>query len=142
MILASFVNKILGSYNHESFSAHQGARNTFRKLKNPFFWDNLKGPLEFIITSLAKFIKGGGARWCSIPLQHMTPIANEFEWISMDIIGLLPVSCTGMKYLLVDIYHLTRIVVVVPLENQKAEMVAKVFAESHFAIWSTNPFSH
>ena len=47
----------------------------------------------------------------------------------MDIMGPLPVSLMGMKYVLVVIDHLTRFVLVFALEDQKAETVAKVFAE-------------
>ena len=47
----------------------------------------------------------------------------------MDIMGPLPVSLTGKKYVLVVIDHLTRFVLVFALEDQRAETVAKVFAE-------------
>ena len=65
----------------------------------------------------------------SPPLQPMTPITKKFEWISMDIMGPLPVSLTGMKYVLVVFDHLKRFVLVFPLEDQRAETVAEVFAE-------------
>ena len=47
----------------------------------------------------------------------------------MDIMGAFSVSLTGMRYVLVVIDHLTRFILVYAFEDQKAETVAKVFAE-------------
>ena len=57
------------------------------------------------------------------PLQPLNPISKKFERVIMDIMGSLPVSITGMKYVLVVIDHLTRFVLVFALEDQKAETV-------------------
>ena len=128
VVTSSFVNEVLRSYHDAPFSAHQGSGKTFRKLK-AFFLVNMRKDIENYCQSCetCQRIKGHGR--CKPPLQPLTLITKKFEQVSMDIMCPLPVSMMGMKYVLVIINHLTRFVLVFTLEDQRAETVAKVFAE-------------
>jgi len=63
------------------------------------------------------------------PLQPLKPITSKFERVSMDVMGPLPTTMMGNKYILVVIDHLTRFVLVFAMQDQKAETIAKIFAE-------------
>ena len=47
----------------------------------------------------------------------------------MDIMGPLPLSTQGNRYLLVFVEHLTRYAEVIPMPDQRAETVAHLFVE-------------
>jgi hypothetical protein len=65
-----------------------------------------------------------------IPEGMQLMIAYEpFAFTSMDLIGLLPETANGNKYLLVWTDHHTRWVEAVPIKNKEALTVAKAFHE-------------
>jgi hypothetical protein len=51
------------------------------------------------------------------------------EQISMDVVGPLPRSNSGYKYILTVVDHFTRYDVAISLKDQTAEHVAKAFME-------------
>ena len=65
-----------------------------------------------------------------IPLAPM-------EFCAMDIIGPLYLTTNGNKYVLVFCDYLTKWAVAIPMSNQKAETVAKVFVEEIIFLYGT-----
>lgn len=65
-----------------------------------------------------------------VPLAE-SPEPNEpFELVSLDIVGPLPTSRAGNKYLLTFIDHFSRYAEAIPLPDQTAESVAGAFAKN------------
>lgn len=70
----------------------------------------------------AKIWKQAGA-----PLAKF-PVATEpFELVAMDIVGPLPLSTNGNRYLLTFTDYVTRYCEAIPIRNQTAETVAQEF---------------
>jgi len=56
------------------------------------------------------------------------PVATEFlDIVSLDIVGLLPVTERGNKYLLTFVDHLTRFSEAIPITKQDTETIAREF---------------
>lgn len=64
------------------------------------------------------------------PYQEFGQLTNPFERTAMDIVGPMPVSMAGNKYILVFVDHLTRFAEAFPMPDRKAETVAGMFVES------------
>lgn len=63
------------------------------------------------------------------PLQIFEKVHAPFGRTAMDIVGPLPCTTPGNRYILVFVDHLTRYAETFALENQKAGTVARAFAE-------------
>lgn len=62
-------------------------------------------------------------------LQPLPLISRPFECVGMDLIGPLPVTHAGCKYILVVMDYLAKWPEVVVLPDKKAGTVAKAFIE-------------
>lgn len=63
------------------------------------------------------------------PLEHYGEVAEPFERMALDIVGPLPTTTEGNRYILVFVDHFTKLAEAVPLPDQKAETVARAFVE-------------
>ena len=56
-------------------------------------------------------------------------VGQPMELWAMDVLGPLPMTARGKKYILVMSDHFTKWVEAVPMPNQRAETVAKAFVD-------------
>jgi hypothetical protein len=61
------------------------------------------------------------------------PSGKPFDRVAMDILGPLPKTKAGNKYIIVAMDYLTRYAEIAPLPSQKAHQVAKFFVQRIFA---------
>ena len=62
------------------------------------------------------------------PLAKFPAATEPFEFVSMDIVGPLPLSNRGNKYLLTFTdYYMTRYCEAIPIPNQTTEIIAQEF---------------
>jgi len=62
-----------------------------------------------------------------VPLGYVL-VAKEFlDIVSLDIVGPLPVTGRGHRYLLIIVDHFTRFCVTIPIVRQNTETIARVF---------------
>ena len=61
------------------------------------------------------------------PLAKFPAATEPFEFVSMDIVGPLPLSNRGNKYLLTFTDYMTRYCEAIPIPNQTAEIIAQEF---------------
>ena len=71
----------------------------------------------------------GGARPRMAPLQPISIPPAPMELTAMDIIGPLPVSTKGNRYILVFMDYFTKWPEAYPMADQKATTIAKIFVE-------------
>jgi hypothetical protein len=70
-------------------------------------------------------------------MQITTTAEHPFEKCYLDIVGPLPVTLKGNKYILTFQDDLSKYVVAVPLEKQDAETVASAFVEKIVLLYGT-----
>jgi hypothetical protein len=66
---------------------------------------------------------------CRAPLQISPTAERPFEKCYLDVVGPLPVTLSGNKYVLTFQDDLSKYVVAVPMARQDAETVARKFVE-------------
>ena len=108
---------------------HLGVAKTFGKIQKRFFWANMKQDVS---------------QWCKecsdcasrksppcTPRAPMKPVyvCNPMEKIALDILGPLPVTEAGNRYVVVISDYFTRWSEAFPLPNQEATTVAKKLTE-------------
>lgn len=127
VIPQSLVRQIIEHHHDTIFSGHQGVKRTVGILKERYYWQTLNKDVEEYISKCISCNQRKIGKQPKAPLIKIPPAREPFELVSMDIVGPLPVSNQGNKYLLTFIDYLTRYCEAIPIPNQTAEIVAKEF---------------
>ncbi|KAK3095582.1 hypothetical protein FSP39_016324 [Pinctada imbricata] len=122
---------VLKELHDNPTGGHLGIKKTIDKVKKRFFW-----------YGLSRFVE----KWCSkcdvcsarkLPVRkpkysmRQYHVGAPLERIGMDIIGPLPKTKKGNKYILVMCDYFTKWIDAVPMKNQEAVTVARKFVK-HF----------
>lgn len=121
---------------HDSVTGgHLGLKKTLSKVRQRYFWFGIRKYVE---------------NWCrkcdvcasrkSPPTRARAPmrkynVGAPLERIAIDVMGPLPTSLTGNKYLLVICDYFTKFAHAVPMRNQEADTVAKTLVDNFITIF-------
>ena len=107
------------------FSGHLGRNKTTSRVLQLFYWPTLFRDIKHICSCCEKCQRCSTKRPPKAPLIPLPVIAEPFRRIAMDIIGPLPRSRSGNRYILVICDYSTRYPEAVPLRNITAETIAE-----------------
>ena len=111
----------------DRFSGHQGIKKTIGIIKQRYYWRSLAKDVEDYISQCVSCNQRNPVKATKAPLGTLPSSTKPFEFVSMDIVGPLPVSSKGNKYLLTFIDYLTRYCEAIPIPNQTAETITQEF---------------
>jgi len=127
VIPGALVKKVLSSYHELPFTAHQGVSRTIGFISKKYWWETLREDVSVFIKECEACAKRKTGRKTVAPLGE-TQVAYEFlDVVSLDIVGPLPVTEKGNRYLLTFIDHFTRFCEAIPIARQDTETVAREF---------------
>ena len=106
-------------------AGHMGRDKTFRRILQRFYWPTVYKDTADYCRSCAECQKSRDQRVRRAPLVPLPIIGEPFERIAMDIVGPLPRSRAGNKFILVICDYATRYPEAVPLHTIDAEKVAE-----------------
>ena len=108
---------------------HFGGPRTFERVRERFYWPGYhRDVLEWCSRCVECFKKTGPARKTK-PKMKMSVSGEPGRRIAMDILGPLPTSDRGNKYVLVVADYFTKWTEAFPMKNQEASTVATIFVE-------------
>lgn len=123
-------SRILQKCHDDPSAGHCGILKTFYRVGQKFYWPKLK-------SDIARYV-----RKCSIcgrckpeqrkPAGLMQPhqvASKPFEIITCDLIGPLPRSTRGFKFILVIVDSFSKLTLAIPLRNSTAPMVCKAIED-------------
>ena len=122
---------------HEgAVSGHLGEEKVLSQLKERFYWP---GCTEAVRT-WCRQCKTCASRKMTVPKRkaqlHTVPAGYPMQIVSVDIMGPLPATQDGCKYVLVAADHFTRWVEVYPIKNQEAQTVSRKLIDEMFCRFS------
>jgi hypothetical protein len=120
--------QILYKYHDAPLGGHRAMNKTYQSIKSKFSWPNMKREIEEYIKACKK---------CQVnkllsprkraPMEITTTASYPFEKCSLDIVGPLPETKMGNRYILTFQDDLTKFMTAVPIPQQDAETVAREF---------------
>ena len=131
----SYRKKALMLGHSSLLGGHAGEMHTIQRLKKLAFWFSMrKDAIEFVkgCEICKKYMRD---RIPPEPILRSPQVSRPWQAVHMDLIGPLPESESGNKYILTLIDVLTRYGVAVALPNKKADTVARAITEKVFAVY-------
>ena len=125
--------KILQSCHNDRISGHLGIRNTLGRLKPRYYWPGMRKDVKIYI---------GGCEICNkrkMPLKHkrapmkICKSGYPMERIAADILGELPTTNDGNKYILVISDYYTKWTEAHAMPNMEASTVAEIVVKEVFS---------
>ena len=109
-------------HNHPT-SGHLSIEATYNRVKDKYYWNQMFDDIKEYVQSCDSCQRFGRPKRTE-PL-HTIPVGQPFEQIGIDIVGPLPVTLRGNRYIVVAMDYLTKWPEAKPLTNATAEAVAQ-----------------
>jgi hypothetical protein len=127
VIPRTLVHTVLVNYHELPFTAHQGVSRTVRFISRKYWWETLREDVSEFIKKCEACAKRKTGHRIVAPMGDALTAQEFLDIVSLDIVGPLPVTEKGNKYLLTFMDHFTRFCEAIPIAQQNAETVAKEF---------------
>lgn len=121
--------ELLRAYHDMPLGGHFGSSKTYAKLRQKYTWRGMKADVGRYIQQCAKCQLNKGSRPTRMPLQFTQISKEPFDKVYVDVVGPLPISGNGNKYILSMVDDLTRFVEFAAMPDQQSETVARVLFE-------------
>lgn len=127
VVPADFRQEILEHYHDSNFGAHQGVKRTnFAILKAGYYWPKMAVDVSRYIRQCDKCARCKSSNAGKAGLMKVrTPNTRLFSTVYIDIVGPLPRSKTGHKFILTCLDEASRYLIACPLRSATASAVIK-----------------
>lgn len=123
----TFVDTVLNNCHDHVLAAHFGFQRTYSKIRQRYFWKGMYRDIDNWVRSCISCAKRKTHRHKVIaPLVTMR-VPGTFQRVSVDILGPLPITTSGNRYVLCFTDHCTRWPILVPLKVTDAATIARAF---------------
>lgn len=123
------IKQILKDYHNSSIGGHQGFQRTFRRIQQEYSWKNMFNDISKYIKTCDSCQKNKKLIHSKMPMKITSTSSAPLERIALDIVGPLPLTPNGNKYLLTFQDDLTKFVGAIPIPTQEADIIVRAFTE-------------
>ncbi|GFT05968.1 hypothetical protein TNCV_3927031 [Trichonephila clavipes] len=125
----SRIPEVLKELHGSPTGGHFGVMKTLHRVRERFFWGKVRADVEQWCKSCDACSARKGPKIRSRGKLHRYNVGAPFERIAFDILGPLPRTASGNKYLLVVIDFFTKWPEVYPIPDQEAPTVAEAVVQ-------------
>jgi hypothetical protein len=120
--------QILYEFHDAPLGGHRGMNKTYQAIRSKFHWPDMKREIEEYVKrcKICQTNKLLGPK-TKAPMEITTTAEHPFEKCSLDIVGPLPETAKGNKYILTFQDDLSKLVNAIPIPQQDAETRAREF---------------
>ena len=119
------IHRVLQLAHSVPMSGHLGKKKTTARVAQRFYWPTMHRDIAEYCRGCAACQKCRKFKSTCAPMVPLPIIGEPFSRIAMDMVGPLPRSRSGNKYVLVLCDYATRYPKAIPLKNTDAETVAE-----------------
>lgn len=124
------INKILQENHDNKLAGHFGFNKTYNKIKEHYYWPTIKMDIRNYIRSCHSCqINKTNFKPTKQPMEITSTSNFPFDRIAIDIVGPLPLTESGNRFILTAQDDLTRYCFAYALPNHEAITVAKTLVE-------------
>lgn len=109
-------------------SGHQGQDSTFRKTSEIYFWPKMKADIVDYVKS-CQICQKRDRKKGETALNPIKKFPKPFYQVGMDVMGPLPMTLSGKRYIVIAVDHFTKWVEIRALESNDAQSIASFFYE-------------
>jgi hypothetical protein len=122
----SVKRKILYEFHDAPVGGHRGMNGTYRAIKSRYSWPNMRRDIETYVKQCTscqvnKTLKPKKRA----PLELTSTADHPFDKCYLDVVGPLPLSAEGNRYILTFQDDLSKYIIATPIKRQDAETIAK-----------------
>jgi hypothetical protein len=121
--------EMLHAFHDSLIGGHLGIKKTYEKLAHKYYWKGLYNDVKMWISTCVDCSMKKGVQNKKVGNILDVPARKPWEIMGMDIIGPLPITRKGNRYILVFTEHFTKWVEAFPLSRIDSETIAKFFVE-------------
>ncbi|MES9884745.1 MAG: reverse transcriptase domain-containing protein [Sedimenticola sp.] len=125
----TYLEEVFKMLHEDPTCGHLGYTRTFKRFQDRFYWAGYKEDIRlFCLTCFRCQQAENQRRKPKAPLKQ-SRVGAVLERVALDIMGPLPVTSTGNKYILVIVDYFSRWTEAFAVDNMEAETITKVFVE-------------
>ena len=125
LVPSEYVSKVLYLAHSHLLGAHLGREKTYDRVLSRFYWPGVKKAVEEYCRHCGECQINSPKVAYRNPLIPLPIIETPFSRIGMDIVGPLPKSSSGHRYILVILDYATRYPEAIPLRSATGRTVAR-----------------
>ena len=121
----SKIKEVLENNHDHVLAGHLGVAKTLSRIKRQFTWPSMTKDVKQYVKTCLQCARRKAIGSSKAPLQPLQPSKRVWERIAMDVVGPLPESRAGNRYILVLSDYASRYALTVAMEDQKAITIAE-----------------
>jgi len=127
----SMTEYMIRAYHDAPFSGHQGPERTLAKIRQQFYWKNQYKEVKDCCAKCESCArKKSGTQPKSAPLQTFNEIGDRNVTWSLAMLGPLPLSERGNRWVLTSTDPCTKFPMTVPLPDATSNTIALAFVDN------------
>lgn len=123
----SLVPDILREHHDGPLAAHLGFKKTYTRIKERFYWETMYKDIRHYIKTCPDCQRRKMPKTKPLGAMQPIPLIAPWERVGLDLVGPLPVTDNGNKFMAVFMDYFTKWPEVVPIPDAKAETVARAY---------------
>lgn len=137
LVIPKFDRKQILQKNHDDPCAeHSGVFKTYKRISQNFYWPKMKSDISSYIRKciICSVNKPEQRKPAGLMVSYRV-LDKPFQVVSCDLIGLLPRSSQGYKFILVIIDHFCKFPWIIPLRNAASKLVCSAIKNNVFLLF-------
>lgn len=121
------IKTVLKDFHDSPLGGHLGMSKTYQRIRRQYKWKNMQRDVNEYIRNCIPCQRNKCSLRTKMPMEITDTANSPFDKVYLDIVGPLPITVTGKKYILTFEDDLTRFMDCYALDNCEAETVAEAF---------------
>ena len=122
-------NNVLELAHSNPVAGHFGYKRTYARISLHFIWPRVWLDVKSFVKSCGGCQRAARNTNAKAPLQPLPCVSEPFEKVAFDLVGPLPRTCSGFKYILTMMCLFTKYPEAIPLKRVDTETVLDAMVE-------------